>query len=257
MAARRKRAEPTPAPPPAALARVTPHDLAAWNEQWSAHTAWTPLEVTATLRGPIAIPNGPIALDALLGAVVAKRNELIASMQTELYPIAIPVEYDSDGHFYLASFGACEIEIHEHRWTNRRFPIAEAQVMGEAKLRTIRINGGPCKSFRLPLDTVHLVDDRMTWWCMGDADAIRDLLTGARYLGKKRGIGLGAVKRWDVRPCEPWSGFPVARDGQPLRTLPINWPTLSGGAEQAYRCLEPPYWRRDAEELCAVPEWTP
>lgn len=239
----------------AALAAPMPATLAAWNATWSAPHAWEPLVITATLRAAVAIPNGPIAFDALLGAAVAMREGLVASMQDELLPIVVPLARERG--VFLASDGVASVELHEHRYINRRFPLGEAQTMGEPALRRIQINGGPCKSFRLPLDTVHLEGDRMTWWALGDRAAIESLLAEIRYLGKRRAVGLGAVARWDVAPCEPWPGFPVVRDGQPTRSLPVDWPGLAAGVERAMRCLAPPYWRRHAEELCAVPRWTP
>jgi hypothetical protein len=256
MAARKRQPEPVAAPV-ASTARVPriPDTLAAWNAAWSRPRAFSPLTVTATLRGAVAVPNGPIAFDGLLGAAVAMREGLVASTQAELLPIALPLAQERG--VYLASDGVANIELHEHRFINRRFPLAEAQTMGDAKLRRIQLTSGRCKSFRLPLDTVHLDGDRMTWWALGDRSAIEALLAEIRYLGKRRAVGLGAVARWDVAPCEPWQGFPVVRDGEPLRSLPIDWPGLAPDVERAMRCLVPPYWRRDAEELCAVPRWTP
>jgi CRISPR type IV-associated protein Csf3 len=125
-------------------------------------------------------------------------------------------------------------------------------------LRHIRINAGPCKSYRIPLETRHLEEDRLTWWCVGDASAIRDLLGWITYLGKKRSVGLGKVRRWTVEPCvPPWGdGFPVVRDGQPMRSLPPDWPGLADDVERAYRvlgCVDGPYWDKTREEICAVP----
>jgi len=228
--------------------------LTAWNERWASATDWQPLRVTATLRGAVAVPNGAIALDSLLGAAVASRFALPPPISPELLlPIEVPVA--KVGGIYQCSLGECEVEIHEHRWVNRRFPVQEAQNLAESKFRTIRISTGACKSYRLPLDTVHLEHDAMTWWAIGDAAAIADLLENhIHYLGKKRSVGLGAVTRWevDVLP-EPWPGFPVLRDGFPTRPLPLDWPGLSPEAEQAYRVLSPPYWRRDLEVLAAIP----
>ena len=109
----------------------------------------------------------------------------------------------------------------------------------------------------MPLETMHLRGDAMTWWCIGDREEIASLLRGCiGYLGKRRAVGHGPIARWEVEPCETWEGFPVVRAGRPLRPLPLDWPGLASEPETAYRVLAPPYWRRNREELCAVPAWT-
>lgn len=217
-----------------------------------------PLEVTAELAGAIALPGGPVALDALLAAAIAKRDNIPpATCEAEIVPIEIPVARSACGRFHLASFSDGAFESRDRRYINRRFPLPEAQIFGESKFKRIDISTGPAKSFRIPLETGHLEHDRLRWWCIGDRDAIAELLTTwIGYLGKKRSVGLGRVARWSVEPCEHWGdGFPVARDGLPLRTLPADWPGLSDTAERAYRVLTYPYWRHSAEQICAVPAW--
>jgi len=212
-----------------------------------------PLIITAELLGPIALPGGPLAIDALLAAAVARRDGMPPPLSAaDVQPIEIPIEREPDGRFHLASFSVSEVECVERRWVNRRFPLAEAQAMGDAKLRRVLISAGPCKSYRLPLEGQHMVNDAMCWWCIGERVEIAQLLAIISYLGKKRGVGLGKVRRWSVEPCEPWDGFPVVRDGRPLRSLPPDWPGLAD-PQMAYRTLTYPYWAHAKEQLCAVP----
>ena len=218
----------------------------------------SPLEVRASLVGAIAIPNSPIALDALImwAVCLAQGREQLID-ESGATDVEIPIAKSACGRIYLATLGHYEIEQHEHRFIHRRFPVAEAQALAEPRFSRIRSNAGAPKSYRLPLDTVHLVDDRMTWWCIGDQEQIAAALSFVQYVGKKRGVGLGKVARWEVAPCAPWDGFPVVRDGQPLRSLPTDFPGLRGHLELSHRVLAPPYWRKHAEELCAVPRWAP
>ena len=215
----------------------------------------TPLAITARLGGPASLSNGPPAIDAILMAAVAMRDNLPplsvvgAANATQL---DIPIARSACGRVWLASFANYAVEESEGRWVNRKFPIAEAQLLGEPKLRRINISAGAQKSYRLPLETVHLVDDTMRWWCLGDDAAIRELLALVSYVGKKRSTGLGKVREWTVEPCEPWPGFPVLRDGVPMRTLPRDWEGLAE-YDLAFRVLDPPYWDHAREEECAVP----
>lgn len=211
----------------------------------------TPLRVTAHLRGPVRMPYGWLALDALLGAAICVRDNEPPLMPGD-EPADLTGRIDevlrrSDcGRLWLASWSVGEPERWEKRHALRRPPVAEAQAMGTA-LRTINIGAGPMKAFRKPQEAVHFADDRLDWYAVGDSDRMRELLALVRHLGAKRNAGDGAVGRWDVAPCEPWgAGFPVVVDGAPLRPLPPDWPGLD-----EFRCvpdrlpLMPPYWPRD------------
>jgi CRISPR type IV-associated protein Csf3 len=211
------------------------------------------LEITAELAGPIVVQEGiGIALDALLMAAVCRSTGIPpATTEAELVPIEIPVA--REGGIYLASVSSFAVEARERTWVNRRFPVAEAQRMGDAKLKRIDIATGPCKSFRIPMELKHLEGDRVRWWCVGEAEPIRALLGWVGYLGKKRSVGRGQVRRWTVEPCARWPGFPVVRDGQPLRALPVDWPGLSPDVDRGYAVLNPPRWIRTREVECAVP----
>lgn len=219
-----------------------------------------PLRVVATLGGAIVDRSKRLHLDSLLMAAVAMRDGLdpLPPWHTGPASLEIPIAKSECGRVYLCSQGLSRDEVHQLRYKNRRFPIAEAQMLGGPKLRRINLTGGPCRSYRIPMDTVHLRDDQIEWWAVGDAMAVEKLLVGwVGYLGHRRAVGLGRVMHWHVEEVEPWGeGFPVARAGEPTRPLPPDWPGLADGVEMAMGCVLPPYWRRAEEELCAVPAWT-
>lgn len=215
-----------------------------------------PLQVTATLGGAIALPNFPLALDALLAWAVCAGEGMLAPVDG-IRPVHIPVALAPGGRFHLASFSLAAWEGFENRWVNRRFPLPEAQNMGAPSLKRILLSGGPCKSFRLPLETGHLRDDRLTWYCRGDRARVAELLQRVTHLGKRRGVGYGQVLRWEVAGCETWPGFPVVREGRPLRPLPPDWPGLAADVAREWRGLTYPYWVRAAEVECAVPDPMP
>jgi CRISPR type IV-associated protein Csf3 len=214
----------------------------------------TPLVVIARLGGAISLPRGELALDALLAAQMALRGQLPPPRDaSDCVPIEIPVEREPGQRFYLCSFSVAEFDAHALRYINRRAPVEQYQTIGETKIRRVQITTGANKSYRIPMETKNAVDDALAWWCIGDAEKIRDLLTTALYLGKKRAVGLGRVLWWDIQPCEPWQGFPVVSpDGKPLRPLPTDWPGLNVPRTE-FRTLSFPYWDHSREELCAVP----
>jgi len=210
-----------------------------------------PLRITAVIDGPVSM-GAPIAIDAMLAAVIAEEQGLIPpTCVADCLPIEIPIEREPEGRFHLASFALFEVAMRERRYVHRRFPVEEAQMLG-TEINIIRITAGPGKSYRIPQEGIHPLHGRIAWYCVGDADPIRDLLAGIGHVGKKRAVGRGRVKLWSVEPCETWEGFPIVRDGQPLRSLPRDWPGL-----RAYTVMETrityPYWLADGLEPCAVP----
>lgn len=215
-----------------------------------------PLVVRAHLRGAIMLPEYPIALDALLMAAWARRENLPPLDCRDGAEIAIPKEAvpllrSACGRIYLASEGQYEVEERERRHLVQRFPLDEAQALGGPKIRSIKLSEGRTKHHRSPYEVVHLVGDAMVWFAIGDLDGVRDLVEIIGHLGKKRSVGTGRVRSWSVEPIEPWEGFPVLRDGRPLRSLPLDWPGL-GEHRVEWRVLAPPYWERFREEACAV-----
>lgn len=212
-----------------------------------------PLVVMAHLNGPVSMPIGAIALDGLLADVIAIREQLISAYTAdEVVPIDIPVQLEPGGRFHLCSFSVSETEMYETRFVQRRPVIAEAQMLGPS-INRIQINAGPNKAFRIPMETRYIRRDILDWYCIGDRAGIEELLGMVTHLGKRRGVGLGEVRKWTVKRTTPWpEGFPVVMNGRPLRPLPLDWPSLKMW-KTAYRTITYPYWLREREQICAVP----
>jgi hypothetical protein len=210
-----------------------------------------PFRVTAKLRGPMARPTHGIYLDSLLMARVAVMEQRVPLdwNRDQLDP-EIPIAKSECGRIYLATSGAFTIEEREKSFTNKRFPMGEAQSMGASSFKRVLVGGGLSKGFRIPRELVHLHGDTITWFALGDAAETEAILSTVSNLGSRRGVGLGEVQEWRVESEEPWEGFPVLRDGSPLRRLPLDWPGL-GEHKLARGVLSPPYWDRWREEACA------
>lgn len=215
-----------------------------------------PLRVTATLAADIAAPDAAPRLDALLAAAVcAIEGRPPYDPTRPMPPVDIPVARAPCGRYHLASFAVSAVELSGYgRFTNRRFPLAEAQAMGDADLRVICLAGGPAKSFRIPLDTGWLHGDRVEWYVVGDREAVARILGAVGYLGRRRAVGLGKVLRWDVEPCTPWGdGFPVLYRGAPTRHLPYDAEGVGDGQALVWGTLTYPYFDRAAEETVWAP----
>jgi CRISPR type IV-associated protein Csf3 len=217
-----------------------------------------PLAIAADVPQQLVLTSGALALDALLMAAVARRDRLppptvALATHGRLPDVPIPVARSACGRVYLASEARPALTDHETRYKQRRFPVAEALRL--TAMRSVNTGAGPQKSYRIPYTASFAADGRLAWWCVGDAPAVAALLEGwITHLGRYGSVGYGRVAAWRVDPvAAPWPGFPVLdREGRPLRPLPLDWPGL-GEHLPGYARLEPPYWLREGDDVCALP----
>jgi len=216
----------------------------------------TPLVITAhldPLGAPLSLPGGYLHLDGVLAYAVVIRDQIEpATVESEIRPIEIPVLREPGGRFHLCSAASPRWERMELHYTNRRFPVDEAAVF--TAMGRVRINAGAQKSYRIPVEAGRVEGDTLTWYAFGEAAEIRELLTFICCLGKRRGVGLVQVARWDVADVEPWRGFPVLTpEGRPLRHLPGDWPGPAPNATLPVARATYPYWLRLDEHVVTVP----
>lgn len=215
-----------------------------------------PLVISATVRGEVSLKE-PVHLDGLLAAAVVYRDDIPpAYTKEELVPIEIPVGREPNGRFHFASASLSAVEVTVKRKTIKRFPLEELKDMGVRKGK-INLSAGRTKNYCIPRPSCHLVDDRMTWYAVGNAEAVRELLVWVTHIGKHRAVGYGAVESWEVREETepPWDGFPVIDPhGMPLRNLPRDWPGVNHDARRRIGRLTFPYWLKTGTEELLCPE---
>lgn len=215
-----------------------------------------PLRVTARLAEGVVLRH-PLILDGLLAwAVTSAEQSLPPVSGREPEPVAIPVALEPRERFHLCSEGFATVEARELRYKQRRAPVMQYARLGNAKITRVDIAAGANKGLRIPYELQLLAGGTIEWWCVGDRERIMGLLSCVHYLGKYRASGKGRLDLhgtpWTVEPCETWDGFPLLRDGRPLRHLPLDWPGL-GEHSQQLRPLSFPYFDHTREELCACP----
>jgi CRISPR type IV-associated protein Csf3 len=213
-----------------------------------------PLEIMVKLNGPIILSNTPLALDSLLAYWVAVLNELPqAHGLEEVIDIEIPVIKSKCKRFHLCSHSISNVDFVCNKYINRSIVIDKCQMLGK-NISRVQVNGGPSKGHRMSVESFYMKRELMIWWCIGDKREIEMLLKHVRYLGKRRGTGHGKVDWWSINRCDPWNdGFPVVRNGRPLRPLPYDWPGLVDPFI-TYGTLTYPYWMYERNEKIACPE---
>jgi len=117
----------------------------------------------------------------------------------------------------------------------------------------IRSTQGRWMDRRVPLPTQ--VCDRWEAWCIGNADEIARLLPPLTHIGKKRSMGFGEVRRWNI---EPAASFDLVRDGRLTRSMPAMavselLPGREFAEEPAPVGWTPPQWKPSL----FLPGWWP
>lgn len=103
---------------------------------------------------------------------------------------------------------------------------------------------------------------RLSFFCVGDKDALEDILADLRGVGVMRRSGLGEVVRCDViapsnLPADFAANCGLIWDGLPARELPLaDWPEgmpATAGWTWGVAAVRPPYWVPHNKERCWLP----
>jgi hypothetical protein len=155
-----------------------------------------PLEITATLAAPLAVPIFPVALDGLLAAVVCERLGLIAGVG-EWQNVEVPLQRSACGRYHMASVAHYEVHSNLLGYVIKRPPVVEYMQIGSEKIKSVNTGTGRNKAFRIPQPRALI--DCMRWWCIGDRDAGPEPRRGGQS-------GQGGLLGWSLQV--PQNGTP-------------------------------------------------
>jgi CRISPR type IV-associated protein Csf3 len=146
--------------------------------------------------------------------------------------------------YYACSFAQWEeskVDGKDH-W-HKRFDQQFAQYIDFAGRRgNVIIEQGRYKAYHMPVFYRHAL--AVSWYAVGDVEAIRALLVCATHIGKKGSQGWGRINEWLVEPWpHDWSVY--NDDARLMRAIP-----KPGGLLYGYR---PSYWLLDNQAPCELP----
>lgn len=188
------------------------------------------------LDGRIATTDLCLPIDSMLAwAWMAKHHpDLLSHDPTRtkgveiIDPILPLVKRETNGHWYWAASFALgepkkEFRTHWHKRYDLQAAVEYADFDG--RRGKVDVGRGNYKNYRMPL-TIFLVPE-LTWYVVGDLEAIKDLVCRITSIGKKRSQGYGKVREWTVEAAD--------EDLSNLRAIPDP----DGDAIYGVR---PPYW---------------
>lgn len=221
-----------------------------------------PLRIEFLLEGPIALPDRPIHLDALLAKAALKEMCVQAVLEEE--------EVD-DSTLISRSHDTLPLEKHtqDDQWVwkasmlkfdtptclqtccySRTFDID--QWMENTRLHGVKdraaqflIGAGVYKAYAL--NFIEAIVEKATAYCIGDPDFIRDLLEeNIHSIGKHSRMGKGRIRSIDIKED------PAAEKLWTQRNLPARYPKPQGFCK-AWGALASPYWNQESFTEVLVP----
>lgn len=219
----------------------------------------SPIKVTAHLTdGRINSADGIIMLDAILYHAWFYRHapHVLEGLGGEAVPgeghIGLPLR-QLPGNRYAASRAVYKETAQEVEYWNKRpnFFSADAERFLEDKKGVISSSVGGYRAYRMPQVIRYVADGKLTFWGIGHADEVIDLLQAIPAVGKKAAMGWGTVDRWAVEPAEE-DYTTLHPDYGLMRPMPVEEIRLEGYPILKY-AVKPPYWKSCNARLCYVP----
>lgn len=170
--------------------------------------------------------------------------------------IAIPITRRKiGGHLVACCSSPILVGVHgeQQDHTTKRLESKRAPLLHESQRKTINHGAGPTKAYYIPLRT-RLVE-RVVYFCVAHHECngrnsprsvLRNLLKRIPFIGKRYGIGYGAVGKWEIEDADAdLSWYAESEAGTVLmRPLPggSHLPPALIGARPSYGACQPPYW---------------
>lgn len=206
-----------------------------------------PLKITAYPRCGIE-SDQHLPIDAILYYAAMARHygpqALSTPGQATAEPVDLPLAKHAGGGvwFYSASFAQWDSPSEGQTFWAKRFDRKQEGLIDFGKKRgKVITEQGQYKAYKMPVFYRHALS--VSWYVVGDKDAIESLLATMTHVGKKTSQGFGRINRWTVESiADDWSLY---KDGQLMRAMPQSGGILYG--------IRPSYWESCNQVPCLLP----
>lgn len=218
----------------------------------------TPLQIDCRLAGPWVPPSLGFNLDGLVAHALVNRHVRAADTSINDYDQIIsdlPFDKHENGVWKASVFHPVGWLGQERRCLvgktdTQHMSILIAQGTVEAKggstIDTVR---GIAKNAQVFFTIEHA--QGMRAWCIGDADAITDLLADVTSIGVKTRMGFGALLEypdgsyWRIQECDE-AQLHWMRRSSPTQLIAESYPAIGS--------WKPPYWRGSEPIFRPIPD---
>lgn len=206
-----------------------------------------PIRITARLRTPVlsdaTLPLDGILLSQAMREAYGPQDRTVSGALDTNTLVDLPLERRGNGTtwWYACSFAHWRGTVAEgtDHW-NKRFDNQHSDLVDFRRKRgKVIVEQGRYKSYHMPVFYRHALC--VSWYAVGDAERIAELLKTMLFIGKKTSQGWGRAA-WDIEPWHAdWSEWNT--DGRQMRPLPADEGVLMG--------IRPPYWLPEHQVQCS------
>lgn len=219
-----------------------------------------PLKVTAHLQdGRLNSVDGVVMFDSILYHAWFWKHcpEVLEGMGEREYDgyMGLPLR-QLPGNRWAASRAVYEETGRTVEYLNKRPNFFNPDKLERLNMEkgVISDSVGAYRAYRMPNVIRTVKGGILTFYAVGHADKVRELLETMSAVGKKAAAGYGIIDRWTVEDCEAdytlW--HPVHGLMRPVEVGDEGELDLSGYPVFRYG-VRPPYWKQKNARLCYVP----
>jgi hypothetical protein len=218
---------------------------------------YRPIQITAHLAVPLGVTDN--FSPKIEGIIEYSVRESLGMLDPnpirleDIRPVELPLQKHSSG-FYYCSSPHYLVERESQSRYRKRWDYQEKCLDWGNKKAKFSGSDGHFKAYDMPLFLNHT--SRIDWFVLGEPSNILAALNRITHLGKKRSLGNGLVKKWDIKLIEnDWSLW--NNKGQIMRPIPasiyqdvFHKPLPLDLVVTAWRL---PSWHIENQTLCVVP----
>jgi len=214
-----------------------------------------PMRITAQL-GCGVVSDATLPIDSILYYIAMRKahgpqdaTEPGGHSGTSPLKVSMPLKLINPGPkwYYAASFAQWSEPVAEMTdYWNKRFDQQYSDIVDFGGRRgKVLVEQGKYRAYHMPMFTRHALT--VTWYAVGNIEAITKLLRFMPYIGKKTAQGEGEVLRWTV---EKWPhDWSVLKDGKLIRAIPTD------DNQNGFYCgFRPSYYMRSNMAYCYIPQ---
>jgi CRISPR type IV-associated protein Csf3 len=216
---------------------------------------FTPLKITFRMRTPVCLTYPFIHFDAILAHLIQRKNDTIGyrslpskKVVTRYGDLTMPLMSQGNGKEYIFNASISFFDIKDAYSTTiyKRFCERYLNLRRIKKKRIDRARGH-FKDYMINL--VYIPARKVTFYAMGNAEEIDELLKGLPGLGKKIAIGYGFIKSYEIEEID--HNYSILKDGRAMRAIPVSF--LKSTSDVAQLAYKSPYWASENTAMCAPP----
>lgn len=204
------------------------------------------LQITAALKSPIIVgASAYMTLDGILGAALFNRLQNVDEAHA-----AIPIK-QTNGLFHASAIIAEPIDKGRASFIAGLYPTHSLDPDLILKNKHGKLHRSFDSSLTNVMNTYRQITAlTATWYVVGDAEHIRDLLKTVEFIGKRRASGFGQVTSWDIEPADTDG---LTYESEPLRPIPVDHFSGDKSLPVVDAAWRPAYWDLRNRTACYAP----